>query len=173
MIAEFYELKGDPAKSLEYETEAENLLTGIDAVLYHEDIGAWLDYDLINNKRREYFVPTNLSPLWMKCYRDTDVKNITENVLKYINTTGIDAYPGGVPNTLENTGEQWDFPNVWPPMQYMLIMGLDGLGDPRTTEIALSWADRWVKSNFIAYKDTQAMYEKVSHTFFFPNNFSL
>lgn len=165
MIAEFYKLKGDPAKTLEYELEAEKLLAGIDAVLYHEDVGAWLDYDLINNKRRDFFVPTNLSPLWMKCYRETDSRNIAENVLKYINRTGIDRYPGGVPNSLENTGEQWDFPNVWPPMQYMVIMGLDKLGDERTTEMALSWADRWVKSNFIAYKDSQAMFEKVRPVF--------
>lgn len=29
----------------------------------------------------------------------------------------LDQHPAGVPNTLEPTGEQWDFPNVWAPMQ--------------------------------------------------------
>ena len=26
------------------------------------------------------------------------------------------SYPGGIPTSLRNTGEQWDFPNAWPPL---------------------------------------------------------
>jgi alpha,alpha-trehalase len=43
----------------------------------------------------------------------------------------------------------------------MMIVGLDNLGDDRTKLIAQNWAQRWVQSNYIAFKDTNAMYEKV------------
>jgi hypothetical protein len=59
------------------------------------------------------------------------------------------------------SGEQWDWPNVWAPMQHMLIVGLDNLCDDRTKKIAQSWAQRWVQGNYLAYKDTNAMFEKV------------
>jgi alpha,alpha-trehalase len=98
-----------------------NLLQAIEAVLWDEKVGIWLDYDLINKKRREIFTPTNLAPLWMGCYNQADSAQLTEKVLNYIEWTGIDDYPGGVPNSLNPTGEQWDFPNVWPPMQVRIL----------------------------------------------------
>ncbi|XP_055386870.1 trehalase isoform X2 [Condylostylus longicornis] len=166
IIAEFYSKAGDVKKCAEYEAKAQDILKAIEAVLWHEDVGAWLDYDLINNKRRNYFVPTNLSPLWMKCYDITKSEHISERVLKYIENVGIDKYPGGVPNTLLNTGEQWDFPNVWPPMQYILIIGLDNLGTPEAKRLAEKWTKRWVQSNFEAYKSSQHMYEKYNAEIF-------
>lgn len=61
-------------------------------------------------------------------------------------------------------GEQWDWPNVWAPFQHMLIVGLDNLNDDRTKKLAMKWAQRWVQGNHIAFKETNAMYEKVSVT---------
>lgn len=130
-------------------------------MLWDDETGAWLDYDIINNKKRPYFVPTNLSPLWMRCYDESKSAHIAERVLHYINQTKLDDYPGGVPNTLLHTGEQWDWPNVWPPMQHILVVGLDNLEDERTKAMAYNWAERWVQSNYMAYKETDAMYEKV------------
>lgn len=61
-----------------------------------------------------------------------------------------------------HTGEQWDWPNVWAPMQHMMIVGLDNLGDERAKKIAYSWAERWVQGNYYAFRETGAMYEKVN-----------
>lgn len=41
-------------------------------------------------------------------------------------------------------------------------MGLDNLNDNQTKQLAYDWAMRWIRSNFIAYRDTRAMYEKYS-----------
>ncbi|GAB0092045.1 Trehalase [Sergentomyia squamirostris] len=160
IIAEFYVLAKDLVKAAEFEARAQQIAEAVHACLWHDDIGAWLDYDLINARRRDFFVPTNLAPLWMKCYNEALEANITDKVLRYIERTNIDSYPGGVPNTLQNTGEQWDLPNVWAPMQYMLIAGLDNFKDQRAKDLARSWATRWVHSNFIAFNETHSMFEK-------------
>ena len=34
------------------------------------------------------------------------------------------SYPYGIPNSLGETGQQWDFPNSWPPSVHMIIVGL-------------------------------------------------
>lgn len=115
----------------------------------------------MNNKPRNYFSPTNLAPLWTKAYRADESEKISECVLNYIKELKLDEYPGGVPNTLSDTGEQWDFPNVWSPMQYILIIGLDNLGTPSAKKLAESWAQRWVTSNYHAYNESKAMFEKV------------
>lgn len=117
ILAEFFLLTGDSVKSAEYEAKAQEIFEAVQAVLWHDDVGAWLDWDMINNKPRNYFVPTNLAPLWTKCFNEADTANLTTKVLKYIDSVGIDKYPGGVPNSLQLSGEQWDYPNVWAPMQ--------------------------------------------------------
>lgn len=81
--------------------------------------------------------------------------------MNYINKTRLDDYPGGVPTTFSDTGEQWDWPNVWAPLQHILIVGLDNLGVKETQEKAQDWAQRWVLSNYLAYQETNAMFEKV------------
>ncbi|XP_063697240.1 trehalase-like isoform X2 [Culicoides brevitarsis] len=162
IISEFYALSGDVNKARNYKEKADELLTAINKVLWHDDVGMWLDYDMLNDKRRDYFCASNLWPLWSKAYNKADEPKIVQKVLAYIEKNGLDEYPGGVPNTFEQTGEQWDFPNVWPPLQYVVVMGMNNLNDPEAKQMAYNWALRWVRSNFIAYRDTRAMYEKYS-----------
>ncbi|XP_053689119.1 trehalase isoform X2 [Sabethes cyaneus] len=159
IISEFYKLKNDLQKATTYEAKADEIKKAIQVVLWNEKEGIWQDYDLINKKHRDYFVPTNLSPLWTGCY-DKEDTTLPKKVLAYIERLNLDQYPGGVPNTLSNTNEQWDFPNVWPPMQHMLIMGLDGMDSQDAKDLAFKWAQRWVRSNYIAYNETSAMFEK-------------
>lgn len=73
-------------------------------MLWHDTVGSWLDYDMLNNKGRDYFSASNLSPLWLKAYDPEKATDIATKVLEYIKRTGIDDYPGGVPNTLEHSG---------------------------------------------------------------------
>lgn len=100
------------------------------------------------------------------CFNQSRSQYIADKVIAYINRTEIDIYPGGVPNTLYRSGEQWDFPNVWAPMQYMLIYGLENLKDERAAVLAHKWAQRWVQSNYVSFRDTKAMYEKYVATEF-------
>ena len=63
IIAEFYGLAGNTKKQEEFLTKANEIYEAVQTVLWREDVGAWLDYDTLNNKHREYFCATNLSPL--------------------------------------------------------------------------------------------------------------
>mgnify|MGYP002655288807 CR=1 FL=1 len=79
-------------------------------MLWNDEVGAWLDYDILNDKQRNYFLATNLSPLWMRCYDPTKREHIAERVVHYINNTKfgelkLDDFPGGVPTSFNPTGE--------------------------------------------------------------------
>lgn len=130
-------------------------------MLWNEEAGAWLDFDIINQKPRPYFVASNLSPLWMRCYKPARREHIAKRVLDYIKEEKLDDFPGGIPTTTLHSGEQWDWPNVWAPLQHILIVGLDNLEDHKTKHLAQDWAQRWVESNYRAYKENGVMYEKV------------
>lgn len=64
---------------------------------------------------------------------------------------------------MEQSGQQWDFPNGWPPLQSMIVVGLENTGNPRAKAIAFQLAQRWLSNNYEAYQQSMpnAMFEKV------------
>jgi alpha,alpha-trehalase len=65
--------------------------------------------------------------------------------------------PGGIVTTEFPTGEQWDAPNGWAPLEWMTIWGLDRCGQK---DLAADIAGRWVKLNEKVYKETGKLNEK-------------
>jgi alpha,alpha-trehalase len=64
---------------------------------------------------------------------------------------------GGVVTTLENTGQQWDAPNGWAPLQWMTVKGLENYG---FSDLAKEIAQRWIALNEKVYSQTGKMMEK-------------
>lgn len=52
--------------------------------------------------------------------------------------------PAGIATTLYQTGQQWDYPNGWPPLQHMLIEGAGSYGGPAGSQLAGNLARTWV-----------------------------
>lgn len=50
-------------------------------------------------------------------------------LLLFVSVQGSGAldYPNGVPTSLWDSGQQWDYPNAWPPLQHMVIEGSPAL----------------------------------------------
>lgn len=164
ILVEFHTLLGNSEKAEHYRNIADEWIRAVEAVLWHEEIGSWLDYDLSNQVKRDYFYPTNIAPLWTGCYEQTKKDYIVKRILKYLQNKNI-LYPGGIPTTQYHTGEQWDYPNAWPPLQHLMIVGLNNTGNDHAMRLAYEIAENWVRSNFKAFKETNAMYEKVSAIF--------
>lgn len=76
------------------------------------------------------------------------------------NTIGLFLLSGGLPASLEMTGEQWDRPNAWPPLQIIVIQGLEKMGVPAAA-MAKEMARNWLHSNFKGFQDNKEMFEKV------------
>lgn len=64
---------------------------------------------------------------------------------------------GGLVSTLNATGQQWDYPNGWAPLQWMAIRGLKNY---QQEELANTIADRWIALNRKIYKRTGKLLEK-------------
>nr|CAH7759373.1 unnamed protein product [Callosobruchus chinensis] len=163
ILSEFNRLLHNPEKADNYSKIANEWMEAVEAVLWHQDIGSWLDYDLHNGVPRNYFYPTNIAPLWTHCYNENKREKIVRAVLKYLQDKNV-LYPGGIPSTHEHTGEQWDYPNAWPPLQHLMIIGLNNTGDDHAVRLAFEIAEKWVRSNYKAFKETDAMYEKYDAT---------
>ena len=122
-VSEFYSLLGDEAKSEEFSKKAASLKEAIKAVLWSDKDQMWYDYDLENDKLRKYFYPSNLFPLWAESYDIKEKDEMAKTAVAYLRKTGAIRCKGGVPTSMDDSGQQWDFPNAWPPLQHILVAG--------------------------------------------------
>lgn len=65
--------------------------------------------------------------------------------------------PGGFVTTLIASGQQWDAPNGWPPLQWMAIEGVRRYG---RADLADDARERWLALNRRTYRATGRMMEK-------------
>jgi alpha,alpha-trehalase len=65
--------------------------------------------------------------------------------------------PGGFVTTTIRTGQQWDAPNGWAPLEWMAIEGVRRYG---AVQLADKARDRWLALNRRTYKSTGRMMEK-------------
>ena len=65
--------------------------------------------------------------------------------------------PGGFVTTLIPSGQQWDAPNGWPPLEWLAIEGVRRYGRPDLADAA---RDRWLALNRRTYRSTGRMTEK-------------
>ncbi|CAB1447990.1 unnamed protein product [Pleuronectes platessa] len=158
-LASFHRLLGDGDSAARYDQAAARRQGAMEALLWDAERGAWFDYSLVTHSRHVELHPSNLSPVWARCYSRPEMG---ERAVQYLKASGALRFPNGVPTSLSESGQQWDFPNAWPPLQHMLISGLSELPSDDSQQLAVDLAQRWIRSNWEAYTKYDAMFEKVS-----------
>jgi len=98
----------DPGTYLDHKNKWQE---AIHAILWDEEAGTWFDYDFVRREKRKYFFPTNVAPLWVNAHHGT-AQAIAKRTVNYLHTSGATNFPGGIPTSMLQTGQQWDFPNV-------------------------------------------------------------
>ena len=100
-------------------------------------------------------------PLWCEAYDQTKKHKFDTAAFRYIQKQNLEAFPGGVPTTLVQTSEQWDFPNCWPPLEHILVLGLEKTNLPEAKAFAFSIAEKRVLNSYLNFQQLGHMYEKV------------
>uniref|UniRef100_A0A3B3SUQ1 Trehalase n=3 Tax=Paramormyrops kingsleyae TaxID=1676925 RepID=A0A3B3SUQ1_9TELE len=157
LLANFHRAVGDGASAGKYDKARERRLGAMETLLWDPQRGCWFDYELPSGTRRPAFYPSGLAPLWARCYSRPDM---AEAALRYLEESGALLFPNGVPTSLVDSGQQWDLPNAWPPLQHMLIEGLSNMNISKAQDLAFDLAQRWIKTNWVVYKKYDAMFEK-------------
>lgn len=154
-LADLYALLNDQQKSKEWRAVQDKFRQTIYEVLWDEEEGSWFDVNVQTSEHRKKFYPSNLTPLWANCLaKEQDSKETGTKVANYLINSGAVNYPGGLPTSLDRSGEQWDFPNAWPPLQDIVITGLENSGSDVALKVAYNLTERWVISNYRGFKDT-------------------
>lgn len=167
--ANFRAILNYPREAAMWTSKAEKWKYCIEKVLWHEKDGIWYDYDMNNEKHRQYFYPSNVAPLWRNAVPEALVKKHAPKVLNYLNVSqGLD-FPGGIPASLARSGEQWDFPNVWPPEVSIVIKALENMNTNEGSQLAFQLAQNWVRICYKSFNESKQMFEKYDAEI--PGNF--
>lgn len=109
------------------------------------------DYNVETKQQNNNVTAAGLFPLFTKIATAAQGKSVAavtaKNLLK----------PGGIVTTTNNTGQQWDAPNGWAPLQWVAITGLNNYNQKT---LANDIANRWLALNDKVYAATGKLMEK-------------
>ncbi|CAG9863234.1 unnamed protein product [Phyllotreta striolata] len=159
-LSNFYQLIGDKKKSSEWAAVGETWTQAIEAVLYNKQDAMWYDWDIHRKQHRKAFYPSNFAPLWADVIDPSQKETYGKNAVKYLNKNKITQYLGGIPTSLLKSGQQWDCPNAWPPLQDLVVRGLRNTGNSEAIKLSKTLATNVVKAYMIGYDKTEEMFEK-------------
>ena len=150
-IAEAYLIKDNKQKAEQYQLLAGKRKDAIQKYCWNEEQHFFVDYDAVEKKQKQSLTLAASFPLFFYIADDEQAKQVAKNIKdKFLR-------PGGVVSTLENTGQQWDAPNGWAPLQWVTIAALENYGHK---DLAKEIALRWIKLNRDVYKRTGKLMEK-------------
>jgi alpha,alpha-trehalase len=134
-IAQLSEIKGDQVAVKEFRQRAQTRRRAINRFLWNEREGAFFDYDWQRDQRRENLTAATITPLFLQVATEEQAARIAQIVEQRLL-----AHGGLATTEIEGSGEQWDQPNGWAPLQWMSIRGLDRFGHSRLAkEIERRW----------------------------------
>lgn len=150
-LARAYELDAVPEKARTFRRKAENRKAAIQKYLWEEETGFYFDYNFKNDKTTGIYSLAGVYPLFLEIAEKEQARKVAEALEQ------VFLRPGGLVSTPHHTGQQWDAPNGWAPLQYMGIEGLRNYGkDQLATEIK----QRWLNLNQNVYQKTYKLLEK-------------
>lgn len=134
-----------------------------DATFWNETLGLWKDWNLnsMDDSLNGSFYASSFAPLIWRCSQGGVEQD--EKFLSTLNSLGVLDYPGGVPASLwENSSQQWDFPNAWGPLQWMLVAAWHNSPSATLRAAAEKLAKTWLTTTYLAWESyNHTMFEKV------------
>lgn len=150
-ISEGFDYLGLSQKSLEYAGHAKKRWALIDKFMWDDNEGLYFDYDLDNKRKSSVISAATLYPLFFGCCTKTQAHKVAEQVEKLL------LKEGGIVTTTIDSGEQWDSPNGWAPLQWIAVKGLSRYG---YDDLADKIAKRWLMTVTNVYYNSGILYEK-------------
>lgn len=150
-IAKGCEVTADATCVKEMKGKADARKSAMTRHLWNEKAGAFTDYDWRAKKLSSQVTAATVYPLYFKVASPAQAKSVAGVVRSTL------LQPHGLATTVVSSGEQWDAPNGWAPLQWLAIQGLRNYGEE---QLAATIAQRWVGKNVQVFKATGKLVEK-------------
>jgi alpha,alpha-trehalase len=134
-----------------YEQHASARRAAMHRYLWNESTGLFDDYHWRDARLQGHITAAAMYPLFAGLATHAQAARIAEVVAEEL------VRDGGVVSTNRTTGEQWDAPNGWAPLQWIAVTGLRRYGHEA---LAATIAGRWLEMVSTVYAATGKLLEK-------------
>lgn len=140
-----------------YREQAERRIAAIRNYCWDDERKFFMDYDFVAGKNTGVMSGAGAFALFADVATQAQADATADTLRKKF------LQEGGLVTSLEETGQQWDWPNGWAPLQWVAIKGLRDYGHEFLAE---EIKKRWIDCNVHLYKEQGKLVEKynVVHT---------
>jgi alpha,alpha-trehalase len=145
------ERAGDHDCAQDYARRAAARRAAIDRYLWDQSRGVFLDYRWTLKQRIDKVSAATLYPLFVQVASQEQAASVAQTAEREL------LKPGGIVATTIYTGQQWDAPNGWAPLQWIAVVGLTHYA---RNALAEQVACRWMVNVSRVYRQTGKLLEK-------------
>lgn len=135
----------------DFDKRAKARKAAIDTWLWSPETGAYLDYQWKRGLRLDHLSAATFYPLFVGAADEKKAHVVAQKAWDEL------LAPGGLRTTTVRTGQQWDTPNGWAPLQWVAVSGLRRYGE---AALADEIARRWLATVEREYRASGKMLEK-------------
>lgn len=151
VLSQAYEVTDGKKSAAYYSATADQRAASVRKYCWRDRQRFFFDFDFVEQKQKECMTLAGCFPLFFKIATPEQANFVSqwleEEFLK----------PGGFVTTLNNTGQQWDAPNGWAPLQWIAYQGLLNY---KLDRLAEQLRQRWMNINNRVYQQTGKLTEK-------------
>jgi alpha,alpha-trehalase len=150
-----YALEKEEGLQLAFSQKIARRKNAIQQYCYNESSGYYFDYNFMEQTQSEWCTLAGVYPLFFGLANQAQAAAVAQIIAdKFLQQ-------GGLLTTLNPTGQQWDAPNGWAPLHWMVYKGVKNYGH---LQLATNIKNRWMAVNEKVYADTGKMMEKYNVT---------
>ena len=122
-----------PADAAIWDQRAQERAGRINQLMWDEPAGLYFDYEFVHHHLRHYPFLTTFYPLWAGIATKEQAAAVVRNLAMF-------ERPGGFQTSINASGNQWDSPFGWAPIEMIAVEGLRRYGyDAEANRISREW----------------------------------
>ncbi len=150
-IAQLSQACGEHACAAEFTARADARREAIERYMWNEEQGAFFDFDWRLGSMRANLTAAAAVPLYVRLATAAQAEKLAATLTARL------LVDGGLATTEIHSGEQWDRPNGWAPLQWLAVRGLARYGQH---VLAHEIASRWLHVVRRLYRRERKLVEK-------------
>jgi len=151
VLAKAYAVSHRPERAAELEARARLRAEAVRRLFWDPEAGVFTDYLWQEGRRTGAVTLATAYPLFFGLADADQADRVADTLERRL------LAPGGLLTTETASGQQWDAPNGWAPLEWLTIRGLARTGHDRLAEIV---ARRWAERVVGVYTQTGKLTEK-------------
>lgn len=151
IIAKALKLSGKTKQANFFIQKATKRKAAIFKYCWNKSKGFFFDYNFTAAQQSENITAAGIFPLFVKMATPAQAAVVAKTITVFL------LKEGGIVTSTVHSGQQWDAPNGWAPLQWAAVTGFKNYGNQA---LAITIARRWLALNDKVYAATGKMMEK-------------